>query len=304
MSPKKGRSIELFFVDGTPDGMVTATIPFQWSGHVLVTRRTQLKEAIGRSEATRPGVYLLVGDKDGQQTLYVGETDELKARLTQHASAKDWWDTAILVTSNGEPLNKAHVRYLEHRMFIDAKRINKIALEYGRAPTESPLSEAAKAHMDDFLENIYLVLPALRFDFFNEQAKADSPSSPERTSSDAVFFTFEVARHGIKARARWEDGKFIVEAGSKARIKWSSSAAHPTYADLYDDLVDQGVLIADGDHRVFAKSYVFNSTSAAAAVVSGRPASGPKSWIKEGTAQNYGDWELEQLQSEDVGEIQ
>jgi len=298
MSTKKGRSIELFFVDGTPDGMVTATIPFQWSGNVLVTQRTQLKEAISRSEATRPGVYLLVGDKDGEHTLYVGETDELKARLTQHASAKDWWDTAILITSNGEPLNKAHVRYLEHQMFMDAKRIGKISLEYGRSPTESPLSEAAKAHMDDFLENIYLVLPALRFDFFNEQAKADSPAAPEQKSSEAVVFTFEVAKHGIKARARWEAGKFIVEAGSTARNKWSSTAAHPTYADLYNDLVDQGVLVANGPHRVFAKSYVFNSTSAAAAVVSGRPASGPKSWIKEGSSQNYGDWELEQLKAE------
>ena len=101
MSIKKGRSIELFFVNGVPDGMVTATIPFQWSDHVLVARRTQLKEAISRDEAKRPGVYLLIGDKDGDNTLYIGETDELKTRLTQHAGSKDWWDTAILITSNG-----------------------------------------------------------------------------------------------------------------------------------------------------------------------------------------------------------
>jgi len=106
----KGRSIELFFVDGTPDGMVTAAIPFQWSGHVLVTRRTQLKAALSREEATRPGVYLLVGEKEGQAILYVGETDELKTRVMNHASSKEWWDTAIIISSDGEPLNKAHVR--------------------------------------------------------------------------------------------------------------------------------------------------------------------------------------------------
>ncbi len=294
---KKGRSIELFFVNGTPDGMVTATIPFQWSGHVLVTRRTQLKEAISREEAKRPGVYLLIGDKDGEASLYVGETDELKTRLTQHASSKDWWDTAILITSNGEPLNKAHVRYLEHRMFSDAKWINKIALSYGQAPSGSPLSEAARAHMDDFLENIYLVLPALRFDFFTAQVKDDSPAAPDQTATGAVYFTFEVPKHGIKSRARWEDGKFIVEAGSMARDKWASSALHPTYKALFEELVDQGVLVSQGTHRIFAKSYVFNSTSAAAAVVSGRPSSGPKSWILEHTGQTYGDWEAAQLQA-------
>ena len=66
---------------GSPMESVTATIPFQWSGHVLVTRRTQLKEAISRDEAKRPGVYLLIGDKDGENSLYIGETDELKTRL-------------------------------------------------------------------------------------------------------------------------------------------------------------------------------------------------------------------------------
>lgn len=299
MTKKKGRSIELFFVDGTPDGMVTATIPFQWSGHVLVTRRTQLKEAISRPEALRTGVYLLIGDKDGEATTYIGETDELKKRLTQHASEKDWWDTAILVTSGGEPLNKAHARYLEHRMLADAKKINKISLENGQSATSSPLSEAAKAHMEDFLENIYLVLPALRFDFFTEQTKDDSPAAPVAapTTGGAVHFTFDVPKHGIKARARWEDGKFIVEAGSLARDKWSSAAEHATYAALFEQLVEQGILIRQGSHRMFSKSYVFNSTSAAAAVVSGRPASGPKSWIVENTQQNYGDWEAAQLQA-------
>ncbi|HBB82460.1 MAG TPA: DUF4357 domain-containing protein [Sulfitobacter sp.] len=294
---KKGRSIELFFVNGTPDGMVTATIPFQWSGHVLVTRRTQLKEAISREEAKRPGVYLLIGDIEGEASLYVGETDELRNRLTQHASSKDWWDTAILITSNGEPLNKAHVRYLEHKMFTDAKRINKIALSYGQAPSGSPLSEAARAHMDDFLENIYLVLPALRFDFFTEQTKDDSPAAPDKTTGSAVYFTFEVPKHGIKSRARWEDGKFIVEAGSMARDKWASAGSHPSYQVLFEELVDQGVLVSQGTYRIFAKSYVFNSTSAAAAVISGRPSSGPKSWIREHTSQTYGEWEAAQLQA-------
>jgi hypothetical protein len=301
MTSSRGRSIELFFVDGNPDGMVTATIPFQWSGHVLVTRRTQLKEAINRHEALRPGVYILVGELAGGTTLYVGETDELRSRLTQHASSKDWWDTAILITSNGEPLNKAHVRYLEYRLFSDAKRINKVNIEYGRAPTESMLSEAAKAHMDDFLENIYLVLPALRFDFFLEQAKADNPAAPESTSREAVRFTFEVPRNGIKARARLEDGNFIVEAGSVARKAWSSGASHTSYAKLFQELVDQGVLVEHGDNRIFAKSYVFDSTSAAAAVVAGRPASGPGSWILEGTSQTYGAWETAELSTPSTG---
>ena len=42
----RGKSIELFFIDGHTDGMKAATIPFQWSGHVLVASRTQLKDLL------------------------------------------------------------------------------------------------------------------------------------------------------------------------------------------------------------------------------------------------------------------
>ncbi len=293
----KGRSIELFFVDGTSDGMVTATIPFQWSGHVLVTRRTQLKAALIRDEASRPGVYLLIGEKKGQATLYVGETDELKARLVNHASTKDWWDTAILISSNGEPLNKAHVRYLEHRIFTDAKRINKITMDFGQEPTEKPLNEAARAHMDAFLENLYLVLPALRFDFLTEQIKAESPISATPQKTDVTYFTLQVPKHEGTARARLEEGVFIVEAGSKARKEWSSST-RTSNRDLFNKLVDQGILALENGCNIFAKSYVFSSTSAAASVVVGHNASGPASWMLEGKEnKSYGKWETEQLES-------
>ncbi|WP_312530341.1 GIY-YIG nuclease family protein [Paracoccus sp. (in: a-proteobacteria)] len=294
MYNKRGRSIELFFVDGTPDGMVTATIPFQWSGHVLVTRRIQLKEALDREEVLRPGVYLLVGDKDGKPTLYIGETDELRARTKQHAASKDWWETAILVSSSGEPLNKAHARYLEHRLYMRAADVGKVALENSQTPTESKLSDAARAHMDDFLENMFLVLPALRFDFFTQNTKP-IPSQAISQTVQAVHFTFEVMKNGIKARAHIDDGDFVVEAGSLARRKWEG-AVHSTYMALHQELLDQGILHDNGAHAIFTQSYGFSSASAAAAVVAGRPASGPKSWLLEGTTQQYGEWEAKRLE--------
>ena len=78
--------------------------------------------------------------------------------------------------------------------------------------------------MDDFLENIYLVLPALRFDFFTQSTKA-MLSAPPTTNTQVVHFTFEVPKNGMKARARLEDGDFIVEAGSVARREWVGEVA-------------------------------------------------------------------------------
>ena len=296
MNSNTGRSIELFYVNDEPDGMVTATIPFQWSGHVLVSNRTQIKEALSRSESERPGVYMLVGEKDGEEYVYIGETDEIRQRLSSHASTKDWWSTAIIITSSGEPLNKAHTRYLESRLLADAKRAQKIELDNGQFPQELPLSETARSHMDNFLSNIHLVLPALRFDFLLTQISKDIDESSTANMHTVTYFTLSVPSHGLSAKARLEGGKFIVEKGSVARKEWvGSKRGHVGYSRLFAELVNQGILSLDGEQRVFSQSYAFESTSAAAAVITGRPTSGPGSWLVEGTQKYYGDWEKENL---------
>lgn len=302
MAVSRGRSIELFFHDGEPDGMVSATIPFQWTGHVLVTGRTQLSDALRESETAQPGVYLLIGEDDqGESTLYVGETDEIRSRIRQHAKSEDknWWDIAVFVTATGEPLNKAHARYLEHRIHSLAQAAGKVKLANSKSPTASPLSKAALAHMDDFLNNLQLVLPALRLDFLLQQTAVDHPPHDEKENTPPIYFIMEVPRHGVKARARLEQstGKFIVEAGSLARKEWvGSTTAQSTYARLHAELVEQGILQPQDGHLIYVRSYAFKSTSAAAAVTAGRPATGPGTWILEGSTKTYGEWESEDLE--------
>lgn len=44
MTHPESRSLELFFIDGRPDGMLTAEV-FNWTGHVLMTPRTRILDA-------------------------------------------------------------------------------------------------------------------------------------------------------------------------------------------------------------------------------------------------------------------
>ena len=68
-----GRSLELYFVDGRPDGMLTAQV-FNWTGIVLRSPRTQLREAVARREAGYTGVYVLLGERDGLPLAYIGDS--------------------------------------------------------------------------------------------------------------------------------------------------------------------------------------------------------------------------------------
>jgi hypothetical protein len=298
-----GRSLELYYIDGRPDGMLTAEM-FNWTGHVLMAPRTQIAEALAREESGYAGVYLLLGERDDQPRAYVGEGEDISARIRSHDVNKDWWTSAILVTTAGNKLNKAHVRYLEARLIEEAQKIGRTPLDNGNSPSRPGLSEADIAKMEAFLENILIVLPALRVDIFIQRARPALARSSDPVPvlaptgggvAGAATFMLTVRKYSITATAVAENGEFVVQEGSLARLNWEGrEVSRSTYADLHDELKRAGVLAPVGDHCVFTENYAFTSASAAAAVVSGRQTNGAVEWCTpEGVT--YKAWEADQL---------
>lgn len=299
-----GRSLELYYIDGRPDGMLTAEL-FGWTGHVLMAPRTQIAAALARPEANYAGVYLLIGELDGEPRAYVGEGDDISARIKSHDVRKEWWTSVILITAAANKLNKAYVRYLEARLIAEARSVGRVPLDNGNNPTVASLSEADIAKMEAFLENLFIVLPAVRVDMFIHRSRPvlsprAATSISDKTASasgpSAPRFTLETRKHSLHATAALVDGEFIVEAGSTARKEWAG-LNHHNYASLHPELVRAGVLAIDGDHCVFTQNYAFSSPSAAAAVIFGRAASGPQAWRLVGSGITYKDWEAAQLEN-------
>ena len=69
-----------------------------------------------------------LGEKDGEPLAYIGEGEDISDRIRNHDTNKDWWNTAVLIVSSANNLNKAHVKYLESRLIDLAKSIAKIKL--------------------------------------------------------------------------------------------------------------------------------------------------------------------------------
>ena len=301
MSAAIGRSLELYYIDGRPDGMLTAEL-FNWTGHVLMAPRTQIAAALRRPEAGYAGIYLLLGEQDGEPRAYVGESEDIAARIRAHDGAKDWWTIAVLVTTAGNKLNKAHVRYLEARLIEDARGIGRVPLDNLASPARPTLSEADVAKMEAFLDNLMVVLPAVRVDMLVQRARpaaATAPRSdlaaPATTIQPVGRFMLETPRHGVRATAVQADGEFVVEAGSVARRDWNGRGSEESgYAQLHAELRRSGILAVDGEHCRFTRNYAFRSPSAAAAVVNGRPANGTIEW-KEASGLTYKEWEARQL---------
>lgn len=287
-----GRSLELYFVDGKPDGMLTAEV-FNWTGHVLRIPRTRLADGLRRDEAGQTGVYLLLGEDADGPLAYIGEAEDMARRLGQHAKEKDWWEVAILVTTTGDALHKAHVKYLESRLISTARAAAAMRLENGNQPSGASLNEAATANMESFLETLHMVLPAIRVDVFQtgrRSAQVQAQTNPERTVLD---FKMQLPRVDVAALATLSAGEMIVRSGSRARGSWVGSANH-SYAPLYAELLSSGVLQSEGEFAEFVEDYAFRSPSAAASIVAGRAANGRTKW-KLPDGRTYADWEAEQI---------
>ena len=290
-------TLELFFIDGKPDGMLTAEV-FGWTGHILVAPRTRLPEALKRKESSYTGVYILLGEQDEEPLAYIGEGENIAARIKSHDAKKDWWTRVVLITSAANNLHKAHVQYLESRLVQEGISAANTKLENGTSPSLPSLSEAAQANMEAFISQLLMVLPAIRVDLFTSNAKPDkqSESVKSQDSKEVQVFELTLKKEGIVATAILEDGEFIVQKGSPARAEYIGGRSEKSYYwKHYDKLVEQGILVDQGKHKVFTQSYAFSSTSAAGAVCNGRSTAGPIAWKVKGTKQTYKDWEAETL---------
>lgn len=291
----QGRSLHLFFIDGNPEGMLTAEV-FNWTGHILRTPRTQLRDALAREQSGYTGIYLLIGEGEKGPCAYIGEGDCIRDRIKSHDAKKDWWENAILVTSAANNLNKAHARYLEARLIGLASHAGNHDLENGNAPSVPSLSESATSDMEVFLENLLLVLPAIGINLFQQKTRP-SPINKSSEKTDTPSFILTTPKHKLSAKAILQNGEFIVLKGSVGQASWIGANPN-SYTKLHSELLKSGILQINGKVAEFTENYAFNSPSAAAAVINGRAANGRTAWRTEDGKITYANWEEQNLHSD------
>lgn len=299
-----GRTIQLFLADGTPNGLVIASI-HGWTGSVLVATQSTFARLLARPEVDRTGVYILFGPdpKDAlSMRAYVGEADSVRERIAQSAGERGFWETAVVVTTSDEALTKGHVRYLEARLIEMAIAAGRVRLDNGQAPNADKrrMPEADRANMEAFLANLKVILPVVGLDLLKPRPIATT--RPTSSASVAGEVRFEI-RHksGVKAAGVEEDGEFIVLKGSEA-LKDAGYQGTNSYGELKQELITQGVLAASADDKVYAftRPYSFKSPSAAAAVVLDRNANGRLEWKVKGSKLTYHQWQEDKAKIAEV----
>jgi len=266
---KFGKTIKIFLIDGDPNGRMSCELS-NWTGKAYKIPRIKIKDCTDRNDLANTGVYLLFGkDEEGKDQVYIGEAESILKRINQHLTQKDFWHETIVFVSKDDNLNKAHIKYLENRLHDIAKSAKRYKIENSITPTQSSISESDKAEMEEFIENIKMLVNTLGHKVFDEKREYKPKQKQE-------IFLIKAAR-GADGQGQPTSDGFVVFKDSKASSTTVNSISQ-SFLNLRQSLIDKGILKLNNDIYEFTEDYIFSSPSTAAVMIMGRNANGLNEW--------------------------
>lgn len=277
----KGKSINLFLMDGTAAGRVKCTLA-NWNGVAYRIPRTEIDKCKDRQDLKSSGVYFLFGvsDETGFGVVYIGQACSRKNgegvlyRLQEHkrSVSKDYWSEAIVFTSSNNWLGPTEISFLENRFYNLAKAAGRYEVKNGNDPTIGNVTEEKESELEEFVENAKVIMGVLGHQVFNPLTKSPEQGKEEKNQdySNSEKFKYK----GKKAEGsgiRTSDG-FVVLKGSVLNPSVAKSCPKNTIKnrERYASAVDENNRLID--------NILFPSPSAAASFLSGTSVSGMSAW--------------------------
>ena len=261
----RGKTIRQFLIDGHADGRWASELS-NWTGKAYKIPRTYVSRCTDRDDMENTGVYFLFGrnDETDAEQVYIGEAENILSRLKQHLSERDFWTECIVFISKDNNLNKAHIKYLENHLYILAKKSKRYEIINSNVPAEVSVSEMDRAEMDEFIDNMRLILGVLGH-------KVLEPSVRSQGNENENIYILQ-DRSGIKASGKLVSEGFAVLKGSRISANTAPSLTAPVVARR-QTLIDKGIIDVN---YIFTQDWTFTSPSLAAAIVMGYSINGRK----------------------------
>ena len=266
-----GKTIEFFLVNGTADSIITAELS-NWNGMAIKIPRIEVASC-KRDDITGPGVYFLFcKEDDGDDSVYIGEAENIKDRLVQHirdnqsGKEKYYWNSAVLFT--GRDLNKALIRYLEHRLVEIARAGNRYKVLTKNTYKNTVMKESQVSAMEEFIENIKILINALGYKVLEPLAVKPAAGTAAEANEEYTLSTATASATGVVT----SEG-FVIYKGAVINdnpVKSISAGA----LKLRNELLSDGKV----KDNVTTEDILFSSSSAAAVFVLGYSVSGPMTW--------------------------
>ncbi len=260
-----GKTIQIFIPDGNPRSIKIADITSRTIQAILIPR-SNLEYATTRDELNNVGIYFLIGDADDETKpiLYIGEAEDCQLRLKQQNKTKDFWNTALAITSKTNYFTKTHVKFLEWFCYSEADKARRYRIDNPTVPTKPFVSEPMESDLLDNFETIKILVSTLGYPIFDPIKKPGGKDILICKGKDAY------------AEGEYTEDGLVIFKESKCNLTVTRTLGSSVRI-LRKKLIGSGILIQDGNVYKFTDNQTFSSPSAAAATVLGRSANG---WIE------------------------
>lgn len=267
---KYWKTITTYLIDWNPSWIKTVELS-NWVWKAIIIPRAKLKDAKQRNELFQPAIYFLFWSDDEWKNLsYIWEAENLINRISNHDTNKDFWDIVIAFFSKDNNLTKADVKYLEAKSIEKARKINRYTLLNWVEPIPNNLPEYQISTMNEFLDNIDLLISSIWYPIIKEINK----NSDEFKKEFLYYCKWPSAN---ASWAYWSDW-FLVLKNSIVRKKLSKTA-WSWIQWIQDRLINEKIIIDyNSESYIFNEDYLFKSPSASSWLILWRRANWWKEW--------------------------
>src|SRR5690625_2355187 len=243
-----------------------------WTGKAYKIPRNKIKDSKDRPELSGTEVYFLFGEDDeGNNVAYIGEAENVLNRMNDHIRDRDFWTEVIVLTSKDDNLNKAHIKYLEHKLHQLAKKIGRYQINNDKTPALPAVSESDEAEMEEYMTNSKLLIGTLGHNLFEEKINTNKAELDQ----EKIYF-IKAARGADASMVQTTDG-FAVIKGSRFADPVANSFS-PSFNKIRESLLEKRLLMREDGKLILKDNRIFSSPSTAAALVMGRNANGLTEW--------------------------
>lgn len=281
----RGKSINLFLMDGEASGRIKCTLA-NWTGLAYKIPRIELEKCKNRDDLKQSGVYFLFGisDETGENVVYIGQAgarkngEGLLNRIQEHKRnpEKDYWTEAIVFTTSNNSFGPTEISYLENRFCNLALAANRYIVKNGNDPTPGHITEEKESEMEEFVDYAKVIMGTLGHKVFEPKTKVEEKEdNNEQTNDEPLLHLKRTIKNlgTVEALGKQTTEGFVVFKGSHISSADDDTAPAVIRERRLKVNVDENFILQD--------DVLLTSPSYAAMFVIGKSANGLTSWKTE-----------------------
>ena len=223
----RAKTINLLLYDGSLKGVISIEDSSWNSGELYSAPRSSVEDLLATDACSKYGVYLLLSD----DKVYIGQSSDLAKRLSQHIIGKDWWESAVILTTKDDSLNHADIDYLESMLIDKAFAVDRLDCDNKKKGSTPKVDKFREVFLGQYLEEALFLMQLIGITVFSDEKHRQHGKSSGATFS--IDVTDTKTRLALGKRAKSEAVAYLKESGIALGKNVSYSALQANGEDFW-----------------------------------------------------------------------